>query len=179
MKNILVITGAAPCVFDDLTALAINNPDILKDIANYADFMAIGLDAVDKYAWPLKYMATYHPVEIPEIKARREAIGGNTDYIVISHESNPGVDIIEPLLPGEHSGSSALMGAQAAIKLGYRRIVLCGCPMTGISIKNNNYESFYPGWEEKKKFLDDRVRSMSGWTRELLGAPTEEWLLSG
>jgi hypothetical protein len=168
MKSILIITGAAPCILDDLTALAMDD--------SQADFMAIGLDAVDKYSWPIKYMATYHPVEIPEIKARRESIGGNTDYIVISHEPKPGVDIIEPLLGGECSGSSALMGAQAAIKLGYRRIVLCGCPMTGKSVKNDNYETFRAGWEQKKKFLNGRVRSMSGWTKELLGAPTEEWL---
>jgi len=168
MKSILIITGAALCVLDDLTVLAMDE--------TRADFMAIGLDAVNKYPWPIKYMATYHPVEIPEIKARRESIGGNTDYIVISHEQKPGVDIIEPLLGGECSGSSALMGAQAAVKLGYRRIVLCGCPMTGKSVKNDNYETFRAGWEQKKKFLNGRVRSMSGWTKELLGAPTEEWL---
>jgi hypothetical protein len=176
VKSILIITGAAPCVLDDLTAL---DRDVMPHhvlIIPTADFMAIGLDAVDKYPWRIKYMATYHPAEIPEIKARRESIGGNTDYIVISHEWKEGVDLLEPLLPGERSGSSALLGAQAALKLGYRRIVLCGCPMTGTNIKNSNYESFRPGWEEKKKYLDDRVRSMSGWTRELLGAPTEEWL---
>ena len=168
MKNILIITGAAPCVLDDLTALAMDD--------SMADFMAIGLDAVDKYPWPIKYMATYHPVEILEIKARRESIGGNTDYIVISHESKEGVDIIEPLLPGERSGSSALLGVQAALKLGYRRIILCGCPLTGKNSTGGAYETFHVGWEEKKKILKDCVHSMSGWTMEFLGAPTEEWL---
>ncbi len=169
MKNLLLITGAAANVLDDMNAL-------MSERIIECDYMAIGLDAVDKYPQNIKYMATYHPVEIPEIKARRESIGGNTDYIIISHEQMPGVSIIEPLLPGERSGSSALLGVHAAIKLGYNRIVLCGCPMTGKNSTQGAYETFQIGWENKKKALANRVRSMSGWTREFLGAPTEEWL---
>lgn len=167
--NILIISGGAPCVLDDMNAFA--SPILIE-----CDYMAIGLDAVDKYPQHIKYMATYHPAEIPEIKTRRESIGGNTDYQVISHVGQAGVDIIEPLLPGERSGSSALLGTLAAIKLGYTRIVLCGCPMTGKNSTNGAYETFQIGWEQKKKALAYRVRSVSGWTREFLGAPTEEWL---
>lgn len=169
-RDVLIITGAGPCVLDDMDAIIIP-----RFMVNY-DYMAIGLDAADKYPYHIKYMATYHPAEIPEIKTRRESIGGNTDYQVISHVSQAGVNIVEPLLPGERSGSSALLGALAAIKLGYTRIILCGCPLTGKNAKNSAYESFRIGWEQKKDYLADRVRSMSGWTRESLGSPTEEWI---
>lgn len=165
--NPLVITGSAPCVNADIASV--------PGVCGF-DYMVIGFAAAGMHTIYCKYMATYHPTEIPDIKKRREAIGGNTDYTVISHIATPGVDIIEPLLPGERSGSSALLGAQAAIKLGYNRIVLCGCPLTGENDKKGSYESFRVGWTQKKKYLNDRVRSMGGWTQELLGAPTQEWL---
>lgn len=166
-RNHLIITGSAPCVNADIASV--------PGVCGF-DYMVIGFAAAGMHTIYCKYMATYHPVEIPDIQKHREAIGGNTDYQVISHIGQAGVDIVEPLLPGERSGSSALLGAQAAIKLGYTRIVLCGCPLTGENDKGGSYESFRVGWTQKKKYLNDRVRSMSGWTQELLGAPTEEWL---
>lgn len=168
--NCLIVTGSHPDVLVDIAAV----PRVRS-----FDFMAIGLDAVDTYAWPIRYMATYHPAEIPEIRRRREQAGGNTDYTVISHEWQPGVQVVEPLLPGERSGSSALLGTQAALKLGYDRVILCGCPLTGKNDKGGAYETFREGWKQKQALLAGRVRSMSGWTRELLGSPTEEWLLTG
>jgi len=172
MNHILVIIGSAPCVHDDIRHAV----EIIRHAGADYHKMCIGLTASDMHADPVKYLATYHPALLPEIRQRREVAGGNTDYTVVSHESRPEVDIIEPLLPGERSGSSALLGVQAALKLGYVRIILCGCPMTGKSDKGNKYESFRVGWTNKQKFLNDRVRSMSGWTQALLGAPTEDWL---
>lgn len=163
----LIITGSAPCVIDDLTAMAMDD--------SAADFMAIGLDAVDKYRWPIKYVATYHPAEIFEIRKRRETLVGQVDFAIISHEQHEHVEIFI----GEYwtpSGSSALLGVQAALAMGYRRIILCGCPLAGKNDKGGSYESFRKGWEARVKELDGRVRSMSGWTRDFLGAPTEEWL---
>jgi hypothetical protein len=83
----------------------------------------------------------------------------------------PGVDIIEPLFPGERSGSSALLGALAALKIGYRRIILCGCPLD-----EKKYQPFQIGWIAKEKVVKGKVFSMSGWTKELLGAPGAEWM---
>jgi hypothetical protein len=176
MTNLLIITGAAPSVWADIERV----PDLVTEIIpgrgymNY-DFMAIGLDAVDKYAWPIRYVATYHPAEIQQIKERRQATAGNTDYQVISHETRPDVDIFikDWWRP---SGSSSLLGVQAALQLGYQKIILCGCPLTGESAKKDNYNTFHIGWTDKHKQIKDHVRSMSGWTKELLGAPTEEWL---
>jgi hypothetical protein len=170
--NAMLIIGSAPCVHDDLRHAV----EIIRHAGAGYSKMCIGLTASDMHAAPVKYLATYHPALLPDIRQRREVAGGNTDYIIISHEAGQGVSIIEPLLPGERSGSSALLGTLAALKLGYARIILCGCPMTGENDKGNKYESFRVGWTNKQKFLNDRVRSMGGWTQELLGAPTDEWL---
>lgn len=179
MEKALIIIGSAPCVKDDIEVafrLIFPDPWPLIPDPRFPDFMAIGLSSVDKYLHHIKYMATYHPAEIPEIKKRREAAGGNTDYLVISHERKPGVDILEPFTPP--TGSSSHLGVLAAIRLGYKKIILCGCPMTGDcpTHKGNKYETFRAGWTAKINIVKPYVRSMSGWTRELLGAPTEEWL---
>jgi len=166
--NVLLITGSASNVLADIAAV--------PRLRGF-DFLAVGLDAVDRYEWPIKYVATYHPAEIGKIRERRQSIGGNLDYKTISMEARPGVDIIEPFRPP--SGSSSLLGALAAIRLGYRRIVLCGCPLTGKNAAGGDYENFRKGWEARVSELGDRVHSMSGWTAEFLGRPTDEWMLGG
>lgn len=160
-----------------------SHPDVTKEIEavpKYGawDVMAIGLDAVNKYLERILYVATYHPVEIEMIRERRRSVGGNLDYRVISHESHPGVDIIirDWWRP---SGSSALLGVQAALRLGYTKIVLCGCPLTGLNDKGCKYDTFQSGWKAHQKEVAPYVRSMSGWTREFLGGPTMEWLMEG
>lgn len=166
MMPCLCIVGSHPDVVMDIQAMPSGGP---------WDYMAIGLDAVDKCLQEIRYVATYHPVEIDMIRERRRSAGGNLDYKVISHEKHPGVDIIitdwwKP------SGSSALLGAQAAIRLGYKRIVLCGCPLTGVNAKGSKYDSFQSGWKARQKEVAPFVRSMSGWTADYLGKPTAEWL---
>jgi hypothetical protein len=169
----LIITGSAPCTVEDI-----------ERVPGYRDFdfMAIGLDAVDKYPWPILYVVTYHPEKLPEALERRAAIG-NTDYQTISHISELAekgtvtkydVDIIEP--HEGSSGSSAMLGTLAGLRLGYKRIILCGCPLQGKNLIGGSYEGFQAGWEAKKKVVAEFVRSMSGWTREFLGAPTDDWL---
>ena len=77
------------------------------------------------------------------------------------------------------SGSSSLLGTKAALfKLGYDKVVLIGCPMdTGnILNKNQSYSIFRKGWLHFKDSLKGKVKSMSGWTKELLGEPTKEWV---
>lgn len=171
-NEIIIITGSAPNTLDDILAAHC----ILGDRPRL--YMAIGLDAVDKYHWPIRYMATFHPAEIPQIKERRAAINANTDYEIISHESRDGVahcigDWWKP------SGSSTLLGVQAALRLGYNRIILCGCPLIGKNKESGSYENFQSGWIPRVREIDGRVRSMSGWTKGLLGAPTQEWLEGG
>jgi len=168
MKPAIAIIGAAPGALSDLAAL--------PRLASFV-LMAIGLDAVALVQAPLKYVATYHSADIPEIYRRRETIGGNTDFELISHKrDNERISIViddwwKP------SGSSALLGVQAALRIGYDRIIVCGCPLEGKNAKNSSYEGYRRGWEAHAAEISGKVRSMSGWTRDFLGAPTNEWLL--
>ncbi|MCK9362134.1 MAG: hypothetical protein M0P74_00805 [Syntrophales bacterium] len=167
--NPLIITGSHADVLLDIAAV--------PRCCNY-DFMAIGLDAVDKYAWPVKWCATYHLADIPQIIERRTKLIGRVDFEIICHEKNENVAmaIADWWKP---SGSSALLGVQAALLLGYERIILCGCPLTGRNEKSTDYSTFRDGWKERTKELAGCVRSMSGWTRDFLGSPDEQWLIGG
>lgn len=132
--------------------------------------MAIGLDAVDKFLSPIRYFATYHPAEIKAAKQRRALAGGNTDYIVISHQRHD--DDVDIIIPHRGpSGSSAMLGILAGLEFGYDKIICCGCPLM-----ENKYQVFRAGWEANFEKIKNKVRSMSGWTQELVGAPTQEWL---
>lgn len=168
-KN-LIIVGSAPCAIIDMAAV--------PRVCSY-DFMAIGMDAIDKYHGRLEYVATFHPADIPEIYRRRVACGGNIDFSLISHERRDEVHIFVPDW-WKPSGSSALLGVQAAIMmLGYTRIILCGCPLEGNNDEGCSYAGFRRGFEAHAAQIDGLVRSMSGWTKEFLGGPTDEWLLCG
>ena len=92
-----------------------------------------------------------------------------------SDEKNPEVQQVWPMSQAR-SGTSGLFAAKVAVLLGYDPVILCGIPMDGSG-------RFYdrPGfigntidgleeWERCAPIFDGRVRSMSGHTRELLGA---------
>lgn len=90
-------------------------------------------------------------------------------------------------------GSSGMLGVQVGLAIGHPpyqnepqidRLILCGIPME----KSKRYDDNQI-WREAELYREhwikffgdnpqhkDRVRSMSGWTKELLGGPTEEWL---
>lgn len=192
--EILIITGAAPCCMDDVAALSelisislAPSDSTLESVSasimgleSAFDWMAIGYDAVDKYDWPIKYFATYHPSEIEMSMERRAKAGGNTDCLVIAHQQHPakeGHDLVNMIIPCEPpSGSSSLLGVLAGIKYGYKKIILCGCPLTGKNDKEYDYAHFRAGWTAKMKEIKDVTRSMSGWTRDILGAVDKEWL---
>jgi len=170
MKSIIII-GCAPCWEEDF--------ENFKILVDEFDVMAIGADC--PYGGAIQYFATYHFVDIPIYKMRRKNANCNLDFKVICHKNQLAsgekldVDIVE--LHKTPSGSSSLLGAAAAIHLGYKNIVLCGCPMEGDNKnKITPYNTFQIGWASRLSEIKNYVRSMSGYTKEILGRPTKEWL---
>ena len=165
MKPIVLI-GCAPCWKDDL--------DNLKAIIDDFDVMAVGMDC--PYNGHIQYFVTYHQEDIPIYKMRKRNANYDSNFLVISHKQNIEVDIIE--LHKNPTGSSALLGVVAVIRLGYKKIILCGCPMEGPN-KNKfakSYNHFQRGWMSRFAEIKDFTRSMSGYTREILGKPIKEWI---
>lgn len=80
------------------------------------------------------------------------------------------------------AGSSGMLCVAVAYELRCSHIVLCGVPMDKMA---GHYDDpkpwtearqYHAVWERLRPRIKGRVRSMSGWTRDRLGAPTEEWL---
>lgn len=81
-----------------------------------------------------------------------------------------------------NGGSSGLIATMVALgPVNADKVVLCGIPMQ----VSPQYDNIVPwreavnhqaAWKAYLPQLAGRVKSMSGWTRELLGTPTKEWL---
>lgn len=84
-------------------------------------------------------------------------------------------------------GSTALFAVMACDKLGFDKIVLGGCPLdskghwywTDIDVPGPiwNAETYQAWFEFMKTPGSKKVRSLSGYTEQMLGSPTKEWLL--
>jgi len=78
-------------------------------------------------------------------------------------------------------GSSGLLCVKIARTLKLR-VIMCGIPMTvegNHVLRKKHWQAahgFRRGWSRHAPELKPFVRSPSGWTNELFGAPTEEWL---
>ena len=173
-NRILIVVGAAPGALADVNTFLAWRVEEGAPKDDGVDFMIIGMDAAF-FPTPVKYLATYHPANIEEARKRREAASFNTDYTIIAHEQYKNkVSLIIPCKPP--SGSSALLGVLAGIQYGYKKIIVCGCPLIGVNAKGSDYAKFQKGWTAKINEIKNVTRSMSGWTMELLGAPDVEWL---
>lgn len=79
-------------------------------------------------------------------------------------------------------GSSGLFAVKLAKEKGFERIILCGVPMrqdAGHVVRHSPWgacRAFEGGWKKHKAEIAPLVRSYSGWTRELFGEPSLEFL---
>lgn len=69
-----------------------------------------------------------------------------------------------------YSAGSGMYAVQVGIALGYEKIILVDMPLDG------HCEAHRAGWKEAFPLLKDKVRSLSGYTKKLFGAPDDEWL---
>jgi hypothetical protein len=126
------------------------------------------------------------PDSMPGWMDQRRIRGGNLDAVRWSDRGLPhwaqwNVDRITP----RWRGTSGLLAVKVAVELGFPRIVLCGIPMEDRGHFDEPAKgfagatTFQTEWRQVMHHFDGRVRSMSGWTRKVHGAPTREWLLEG
>lgn len=142
-------------------------------------------------AWPgrLDAWVSLHAEKFSMWAARRARNGYPPAAEAVGHDGRnngfPGVTRLTPFrFPSQtKTGSSGLFALKVAlIDLGFDRAVLCGVPMTKEAAHFFDPKpwrgavSHSQGWVEALPDIKDRARSMSGWTADLLGRPTKEWL---
>lgn len=174
-RKTALVLGGAMCVWEDAdSAMCLFTPDAVAAVNN------VGI------TWPghLDHWFTLHPEKtdswpgIVVALKQREAAGLNRPR-TWSHRMEPGIDSTSR----DHSGSSGLFAAMKMIDLGFK-VVLAGVPMDSRARFHDSdkrrkweaYSSYVSGWNKKRSVLLPHVRSMSGWTRQILGHPTKEWL---
>lgn len=169
-----LVIGGANCVWDDIAAaLDFAEPDCVfacNDIGT---------------RWPhqLDGWVTLHPEHMPGWREQRARNGFAPALEHIGHEMAPGIDrAIDYRFPGmTGSGSSGLFAVKAAMERA-EKVILAGVPMDPkqahfFDAKQwHEFMSFLPGWENAMPHIRHRVRSVSGWTRKMLGEPTSAWL---
>jgi hypothetical protein len=169
------VLGGAECVWRDVNgALALFEPDA---------FAAVN-DIGTQWEGPLDIWATLHHEKMGAWRAERRRRGFRPAHIHIGIEDQLGIDRVEDYRwPGMNaSGSSGLYAVKLLMARGFDRIVLAGVPMTaaGAHFFNSSpwseVHSFTAAWREQLPRLRGCVKSMSGFTREILGEPDRTWL---
>lgn len=165
--------GAADCLWDDVAA----SGDILGD--DWWDIVvACNRAGVD---WPghLDHWVSLHPEKLLALWVPERE--GNDDYVTWS---DPNRGERGPAPTDRHldnwGGSSGLFAVQVAAEVGADRVVACGMPLDRSPHYHGRAEwdaadAFRPAWERRIDEMAD-VRSMSGWTAELVGRPDADWI---
>ena len=178
MKTALILGGAA-CVHEDIkAALALFRPHLIVAVND------IGMTYPDIDHW-----VSYHPHKFAQWEKRRHRAGLTPPEAFWTHSLKT--------VPKEHrlinirvlsqphwGGSSGLLAVQVVLQdLMIEHSVLAGIPMTEtrhfdpVRYKPWPEALYYRAkWEDNLVLLKKHVRSMSGWTREILGAPDPAWL---
>lgn len=176
-RRIAFVIGGAACVWEDLKrARNLCVPDIVAVVND------MGVD----YAGKIDYWVSYHSDRLAKWADQRKKKG-----------LPPPAQFWSGLAPvrfaprklrhhTNRGGSSGMLGAYVALDEGQAtHVILIGVPinpeMPHYHSHNRNQawkdgKNYQRHWRQKYDELHGRVKSMSGWTAELLGSPTIEWL---
>jgi hypothetical protein len=168
---IALILGGAPSVWRELAeAQALLNRRHMVVAANRAGI---------HWAGKLDGWATLHPDLLAGWGRERE---GNKDFrafIAEAHVSSPRAEVVSERWPG----SSGLYALQVALfEMNATAAILCGVPMettAGHFAKEGAWAGtadYRQAFATALPTVGGRVRSMGGWTAELFGKPTAEWV---
>jgi hypothetical protein len=161
----------------------------MQEINNFTRSQA-GIIAINGMIlfWPRRvhHGVSMHPAELRLWKELRAIYGGDRDPgVVLTHSYKPPGDVVWDI-HGAINGTSALLAVMVGLALGYEKIILAGVPMDGgghlYDPPGTESTQFTQDWLEAEwkqisaVYFNDRVRSLSGRTRDWLGAPTEDWL---
>lgn len=182
MKTLIV--GGAACVWDDVAQA--------REFGPYDQIIVLN-HMIRYWVGRIDIFATLHPELLWVWSAERNARGMEKPKLVAAHTNNASVgrpnaypvDIYTDYRWSGMSGSgtSSLFGVKVAIeRWPESRIVLCGCPMdaqagsfTGAG-RWSDPASYREAWKIALPRIEGQVRSVSGWTADLLGKPTKEWV---
>ncbi len=171
-KRALILGSAACRAEDEAAARALFKPDLV---------IAVNQAGAD-YPGQLDAWVSFHPELFPKWLTERRKAERPPATELFTAERRPLPHSVTARRVGNWGGSSGLLACVVAIELKVTHGVLAGIPLDAYQ---GHYYSPEKPWRDGGNYrqawirkLDElgRFRSMSGLTREWLGAPTKEWL---
>ena len=176
-KSAVLICGSGRCLWDDISSLGPFD----------GDMMAVALAGMYLEKLPLHWVSLDPETFQWMLPMRPEIVYTPTGLFVRrvethSHRPCAGVLHAWPLsVLKTTGGTSSLAACRIALALGYERVILAGVPIDGsghfydapsaLREATDDYSGFIEPWHDAVDEFKGRVRSLSGRTRELLGAP--------
>ena len=171
--------------------------NVLQDIEDWYN-LAEGIVPYDTMCINYSAMICPHPFQhyaagdahMPDM----QKIAKSLPRDVIKHGWNPGCAGFDVRWArngrGRWSGTSGNLAFKIGLALDYTRIVLAGCPMDNsgnwykpllnpddIKVKKDHRHHLWKWFELACRPVGKFLKSMSGNTKDVFGAPTREWLL--
>lgn len=185
MARLAVVLGGANTLAQDL----IDFSELMKGVGlgHVPSVVVATNDAGRDYSGKVNHWVTLHPEKMAAWLEGRNAKGHiPPEGFWTSNTKNLPESIPFRTVPS-WNGSSGLLAVTVALHLGFTHVVLCGVPLDKNSAhyfddkKWMDAPRYRHAWIKHKRDMDDHVRSMSGWTKAILGGPDKEWLneLSG
>lgn len=159
MNKNLIIIGAGNSGNSDLEKLKYT-----------ADVMCVG-NAIQSYEGPIDIFAMWcvNGPMFNEAKDSREKEGLDCNFDCYSAFSTSGFNLLS--LPS-YGGGSGIYALHLAKYLGYEKVILVDFPIDDYCLSHR------PGWDAIEDEFKDMVRSMSGYTKDLFGEPTDDWFIN-
>ncbi len=185
MRSALVIGCARDCWLEAWQA---------KQLGKFDTIYAVKLSGVF-FSEPIRFTwVTLHPEFMDDYEKQRAEQGFHGDYEIIApptgevgmhgKKGNITRRVSYRYKGMNSSASSGGYAAKVALDDGFDKVVLAGVPMRqedGHFTRGKPWlqrDSFTQGFKMSLPYFKDKVKSMSGWTQEQLGAPDKEWLAS-
>ena len=161
-----LVVGSAPSVWNDLAR------------APSGDIMVLNRMAV-LVERPVRHLASLHHDHVEPLAAFRRKLWRLSDGHVHTHSAKGGAGIENVWDLEGGCCFSGIFGAVVMLALGYERVILCGCPQDasgyvwqpGCTDIHQNRGACIEWGAWAANVFRGRVKSMSGRTREWLGAP--------
>jgi hypothetical protein len=182
--TIALVLGSASTVWADVErALGLGSYDVVLACNDMGAAWPGRLDAhVSLHSnhfgiWLARRRALGHP-------PARRVVGSAAAFASTPRLPDGITDHVEHRFPGQTTtGSSGLFAVKFALDdLGCERAVVCGMPLQTAAGHFHNHapwtsaEVYQAGWREARPHLAGRVRSLGGWTAELLGTADAEFV---
>ena len=170
---VAIILGGAECWQDDLTnAKALLDGHALRYFIINDHIRTFPETGIAVTLHPEKLARSWLPDRRAKGLPEPEQIWSHRADINVTH-NNHGND---------WGGSSGLFAVMIARKIGFKKIILCGVGMTTDGnhfVRHQRWNAcaaFWHRWQQYIEELKPVLRSMSGRTRDVFGAPDQEFL---